>query len=253
MKAEGTRFALVQNTTVGPDQVKSIRPSGIGGLDLVIEAIDHRRKLDAEFAHARAGDRSAFGLVFWTSEEDFVADIALHLPDVGWVGLKNIDRVKVRLALVLLRQFVQGGNLPPKGRSSIAAENQHHRSFRPKGAEFYWGFVFELLDGQAWRDVAGLDCPSARVRPHGLEGKEEIGGHRHAGHDMPEDLWRLPHGPIDVTDEADPKDEEHHRGSAQPSFRLVAHLDLHSAGLNPSVCSFQDNSAVERQKHQRRG
>jgi len=138
MKAEGPGLALVQNTTIRPDQIESIRPSGIGGFDLVIEAIDHRRKFDAEFSHAGAGDRSAFGLVLGTSEENLIADITLHLPYIGGVGLKNVDRVKVDFALVLLRQFVQGGNLPPERRSSIAAEDQHHRSFRPQGAEFYW-------------------------------------------------------------------------------------------------------------------
>jgi hypothetical protein len=138
MKAERSGLALVQNTTIRPDQVKSIRPSGIGGLDLVIEAIDHRRKLNTEFSHAGAGDRSAFSLVLWTGEEHLIANIALHLPYIRWVSLKNVNRVEGSLALVLLRQFVQGGNLPPKGWSSIAAEDQHHRSFRPQRAELYW-------------------------------------------------------------------------------------------------------------------
>jgi hypothetical protein len=142
MKAERPGLALVENTTIRPDQVESIRPSGIGRLDLVIETIEHCRKLDAEFSHASAGDRSAFSLVLGTGEEHLIADITLHLPDIGGVGLKNVDRIEVGLALILLRQFVQGGNLPPEGRSSVAAKDQHDGSLRPQGAEFYWGFVF---------------------------------------------------------------------------------------------------------------
>jgi len=49
----------------------------------------------------------------------------LHLPNVGRMGLKDIDRVKIDLALVLLRKLVQGGNLPPKSRSHVAAEDEH--------------------------------------------------------------------------------------------------------------------------------
>ena len=131
MKSERPGLALVKNTTIRPDQIESIRPSGIGGLDLVIEAIDHCRKFDAELAHASAGDRGAFSFVLWARKKNFVADVALHCPYVGGVRLKNVDRIKVDFALVLLRQFIQGGNLPPKGRSSIAAENQHDGSFRP--------------------------------------------------------------------------------------------------------------------------
>jgi hypothetical protein len=47
------------------------------------------------------------------------------------VSFKDIDSVKINLAFVLVRQFVQGGNLPPKGRSSIAAEHQDDRLLRP--------------------------------------------------------------------------------------------------------------------------
>jgi hypothetical protein len=131
MKAEGPGLALVHNSTICPDQVKPVRPACVRSLNLIVKAIDHCGKFDAEFSHASAGDRSAFGLVLGTGEEHLIADITLHLPHIRWVGLKNVNRVKVRLAFVLLRQFVQGGNLPPEGRSSIAAEDQHHWSFGP--------------------------------------------------------------------------------------------------------------------------
>jgi hypothetical protein len=47
------------------------------------------------------------------------------------MSFKNINCVKVDLALVLLGQLVQGGNLPPKRRSRIAAENENDWPLRP--------------------------------------------------------------------------------------------------------------------------
>jgi hypothetical protein len=49
--------------------------------------------------------------------------------------LKDINGVEVDLALVLLSQLVQGGNLPPKRRSGIAPEHQNDRLVRPEGRQ----------------------------------------------------------------------------------------------------------------------
>ena len=103
MKSERSGLALIQNAAIVADQVKSVRPAAISGLDLIIEAIDHCGKLDAELAYASSGDRGAFRLVLGTRKKNLVANIALHLPDVGGMGLKNVDGVEIDLALVLLR------------------------------------------------------------------------------------------------------------------------------------------------------
>jgi hypothetical protein len=47
-------------------------------------------------------------------------------------GFKDVDGVEINLALELLGQFVQGGNLPSKGRSSKAAEDENSRLIAPK-------------------------------------------------------------------------------------------------------------------------
>jgi hypothetical protein len=39
---------------------------------------------------------------------------------------KNVDSVEVYLAAKLLSELVQGGNLPPKRRSSVAAKNENN-------------------------------------------------------------------------------------------------------------------------------
>jgi hypothetical protein len=42
------------------------------------------------------------------------------------MGFGDVDDQETRAVLVLLVELVEGGNLPPEGRSSIAAENQHN-------------------------------------------------------------------------------------------------------------------------------
>jgi hypothetical protein len=42
------------------------------------------------------------------------------------MGLSDVDDQETCAVLVFLVELVEGGNLPPEGRSSIAAENQHN-------------------------------------------------------------------------------------------------------------------------------
>ena len=55
-----------------------------------------------------------------------VFDIGLRLPDITGMGFLDIDRIKSRLAVILLVQLVELGNLPAEGRSSETAKYQHH-------------------------------------------------------------------------------------------------------------------------------
>jgi hypothetical protein len=64
--------------------------------------------------------------VFWAGNENIVFDIGLRLPDIAGMGFLDIDCIKCRLALILLVQLVELGNLPAEGRSSVTAKYQHH-------------------------------------------------------------------------------------------------------------------------------
>ena len=119
MKAERPGLALVKYASIGTDQIKAVRPARIGILHLVVEAIHHGREFDSQSAHTRAGYRCAFFFIARTAKEHIIAHVALHLPHVGGMCLKDIDRIEIDLILVLSGQFVQGGNLPPKRRSGI--------------------------------------------------------------------------------------------------------------------------------------
>jgi hypothetical protein len=135
MKPEGSRLALIEDAAIGCDQIHAVRPSCIGRLHLVVKAIDDGGKFDAQFAHTRAGHRGALFLVAGAAEHHFILDIALHLPYVRGMSLQDIDRIKINLALVLVGQFVECGNLPPKGRSGITPKNQDDGLLCPKRSQ----------------------------------------------------------------------------------------------------------------------
>jgi hypothetical protein len=158
MKPEGSWFALVCDTPVGLDQVQAVRPTGVCRFDLIVEAIDQGLEFDAQLANAHTGYRGAFLLVARAAEEDVVANVALHLPHVGRMGFKDVDRVEIDLALVLLRKLIQGGNLTPKGRSRVAAEDENDRLLRPQRRQSYWGLVFKSLYGEIGRGTADVQA-----------------------------------------------------------------------------------------------
>ena len=131
MKAERPRFAFERDLSIALNQVEAVRPAGVSGFRLIVKVINQRRELDMQLPNASASHGRALLLVTRTAEQNIIADIALHLPDVGRMSFKNVDGVEVDFALVLLGQLVQGGNLPPKRRSGIAAENENDWPLRP--------------------------------------------------------------------------------------------------------------------------
>jgi hypothetical protein len=124
VEAEGTRLALVRYVAGGIDQVKAVWPGCIRLLRGVAEFIEHRRNIDPELAYAGASHETAFVFAPWTGEDDIVLNIALHLPHVAGVRLGDVNHQERDLLSILLVEFVEGRNLPPKRRSSVASENQ---------------------------------------------------------------------------------------------------------------------------------
>jgi hypothetical protein len=55
-------------------------------------------------------------------------NIALHLPDVAGMRLGDVDDQERDLISVLVVELVEGRNLPPEGRSSIASKDKHNRA-----------------------------------------------------------------------------------------------------------------------------
>jgi hypothetical protein len=117
---------------------------------------------------------------------------------------KDVYSVEADLVAILFGELVQGGNLPPKRRSRIAPEYKDDPPVCPKGREIGWSVVFQPFDRKCWSGITNAQVPLARRHPKGLKGKHEIGRHRHLGHHVAEDLGRLVHGPVYVSNQAKP-------------------------------------------------
>jgi len=143
-KAEGAGWAFEDDAIVGVDEVEAVGPSGVGALGRVAELVKHGGELDAQLANAGSGNLGAFVFVFRAGEDDFVFDIALHLPDVAGVRFEDVDRQESDLPVIVVVEFVEGGNLPPEGRSGVAAEDEHYRLLCCESRELHRGGFIEL-------------------------------------------------------------------------------------------------------------
>lgn len=85
MEAERPSLTLVGDAAIAIDEVQAIGPACIGLLGSVVDVIDHGGELDAEFTDTASGDVFALLHGFRRGEQNVVADVALHLPDIGRV------------------------------------------------------------------------------------------------------------------------------------------------------------------------
>src|SRR5437868_443561 len=126
MKSEGTRTALINHAPALINQIDPVRPASISPFCGVIETIDQGGKFDPKLTHTHARHLFALPDAFWTGKHDLLPHIALHLPNVARVRFEDVDGVKLNLLPVVVVELVERGNLPPKWRSGVAAEDQHH-------------------------------------------------------------------------------------------------------------------------------
>src|SRR5438874_3278896 len=75
--------------------------------------------------NAGAGDIGPLVFILWSGKDDAVFDVALHLPDVAGMRLSDVHDQESDLVLVLIVELVEGGNLTPEWRSSVAAKDHH--------------------------------------------------------------------------------------------------------------------------------
>ena len=108
------------------DQINTIGPACVGFLGRVVEAIKHSGKFYAELANATACHELSLLIILRTGKDDLFLYVALALPHVGRMGFQDIHDEKGDLRPVLVVKCVEGRNLPPEWRSSIAAEDQNH-------------------------------------------------------------------------------------------------------------------------------
>src|SRR5882762_11483993 len=180
------------------NQIETVRPAGIGLFRPVAKHVEHRRNLDAELAYAGSRDVFAFLLVLRRRENYVVFDVALHLPNVAGMRLGDVDHQESDAAAVLLVEFIEGGNLPPEGRSSIAAENEDDGLGLVDLGELDPCAVVELHQRKIRGGISDVERTSTRTGPGGFKREQqEWYRARHFGHNRGELLRWLAHGPED--------------------------------------------------------
>lgn len=165
LESEGTGAALVGDAAVGIDQVDAIGPAGVLSLSRVAEFVEDRGELNPQLADAEACDRCAFFLVPRTGEDDFILDIALHLPDVAGVRFSDVDHEEGDLIPVLLIQLVERGDLPAERWSGIAAEDQYGRLLTVERGELELSGLVDLGESKVWRRISDSKIACAGVSP----------------------------------------------------------------------------------------
>ena len=116
--------AFIGNTARGVDHIEPIGPGRVCTLGRVAEFVEDGRDLDSQFPDACSGNERALVFAVGTGEDHFLFYVAFHLPDVARVRLGNVDHEECDLVAVLFVEFVEGGNLPPERRSSVASEHE---------------------------------------------------------------------------------------------------------------------------------
>src|ERR1017187_1980207 len=192
-EAERAGPALVDHSAIAADQVEAVGPSGIGLFDGIVHAIDERREADPQSAHTAIGHRESFALGARVAEHDALANVAAHLPDVAGVRLLDIDGVEGDAIPIDIEQSIERGNLPAKGRSSVASEDQHDGTRTAVGGKLHGAVVVQGGQAEIRGEVAGVQPSAARPVPQRLKWQHHHEREGSLGNDLPEDTGRLDH------------------------------------------------------------
>jgi hypothetical protein len=136
----------------------------------------------------------------------------------------NVDDQERNFVAVLFIELVEGRNLPPERRSSVAAKYEYHWLLlgRQRRQLYLCAFV-ELHQGKIRRWIANLQSAGAGPHPQGLEWKHEKrywAGN--SGHYPSEVLGRLPHDCVQCSARDDPQERERGERRNQPlSYRFA--------------------------------
>jgi len=143
-KSERPWPALVSNASICVDQVNAVWPACVGSFRGVLESVDYSGKFDSQLAHTSSSHQGTLLEIFRTGEDNFVADVAFHLPNVTGMRFKNVHGKEGNTIAVLFVKFVERRNLPPEWRSSVAAEYQHDRLLRVQCRKLHGARLVQL-------------------------------------------------------------------------------------------------------------
>ncbi len=116
----------------------------------------------------------AFVVVPGAGEDDLVLEIALGLPDVAGMRFDDVNNQEGDALAVLIIELVEGGNLPPEGRSSVAAEDEHDGLVGRQRRELNIRGLIERGQGKIRGGIAGTQMSGTGVGPHGFKRNQDI-------------------------------------------------------------------------------
>jgi hypothetical protein len=146
VKAEWAGAGLVAHAPVLVDDIEAIGPTGVVAFGRIIKRVDDSGELDAKLHDAELAQFAAFIEALGAGENDVIVEIVGVLPDVAGMSLANVDHVEGDAVSVLLVQLIENGNLPPEGRSRIAAEDENDGFFAAQGRQLESCFVIRALE-----------------------------------------------------------------------------------------------------------
>ena len=126
------------------------------------------------------------------------------------MSFQDVDGVKGDFVFVLIVELVEGRNLPPEGRSGVAAEDEDDRLLAAEGTELNMSRLVEGGESEVGSHITGLNRTSAGVCPQGFERQSDEGDHWSSGHDAAELFRRLVHGVIKEDDAGQPEASQDH-------------------------------------------
>jgi hypothetical protein len=125
-----------------------------------------------------------------------IGEIVGIFPEVGGVRLADVNDIERRVILVLLVEFVEGGNLPPERRSSVAAEDEYDGLLAAQEGQLKMALVVGALEREIGRGVANAECAFARAHPERPQRKHEERDVREVAHGAREEIRPLAHGEV---------------------------------------------------------
>jgi hypothetical protein len=112
------------------------------------------------------------------------------------VRLADLNDIERGAILVLLVEFIEGGNLPPEGRSGVAAEDEDYGFLAAQRRQLEMALVVGAFEREIRSGVAHAECAFARVHPERLQRKHEERDVREVAHCACEEIRPLAHGEV---------------------------------------------------------
>jgi len=134
------------------------------------------------------------------------------------MGFRDVNNQKGNAVSVSLMELVEGGNLPPEGRSGVAAKDQHHGPLPVQCGKLNRSAMVLRHQLEIRRAISHAQAPGAGMGPERLKREEHKNNWSgNSGHDAAKFFRRLAHGPP----EKSPKSEiDNHKADKKPEQQL---------------------------------